>query len=85
MTWLAKIAVWLLGRIFGGDATVKADAARTDERAKNVEAENAVLKAAAVDRARGDAERMRLDPRAGDVHSNPDDAINRDPNLHLRD
>lgn len=85
--WVITLAKWLLGRLFGGnaDAQVQAGAAVTKEQASNVERENAVLKEAAADRARGDAERLRNSPQAGTVNTDRNDPLNRDPDLQLRD
>lgn len=85
--WLIALGKWLLGRLFGGNADPKltANAAVAEERQAATERENDALKAAAADRAAGDAERLRNDPHAGEIHADRNDAINQNPDLHLRD
>lgn len=87
VTLLLAILKFLAGLISGKspDPALAANAAVANERQAQTERENEALRKAADARAGADAVRLRLDPRAQEVHSEPTAPINLDPDLHLRD
>jgi hypothetical protein len=89
MSWLLTIGRWLLGLLFGPKDKPAADLGKEVGKAQAELAgqEEASAEAIAAARARRDAdtERVLRDARAGQVHADPADPINADPDLHLRD
>jgi hypothetical protein len=83
---LAKLIGWLFGKLCGvPPVSAEQQLGQAKSQVAQEAQANDQLQVAARARAAADAQRVRDGPHAGDVTTDPNAAINRNPDNHFRD